>query len=94
MASDLLAIPKLSIGNYNNSQAKKFQFTSVCVNPSFIKFVADQLEGSGVAPCVGVGFPLGATMPEVKVAETDAVSVSGAKEVDMVANIGAIKSGD
>jgi deoxyribose-phosphate aldolase len=70
------------------------KFASVCVNPNYIEFVAQQLSGSGVAPCVVIGFPLGATTPEVKAAETSAVVALGAKEVDMVVNIGAIKSGD
>ena len=73
-------------------EAKKYQFASVCVNPSYIGFVASQLEGSGVAPCVVVGFPLGATTPEIKAEETQAVVSLGAKEVDMVINVGAIKS--
>lgn len=73
-------------------EAKKYNFASVCVNPNQIKFVAEQLSGSGVAPCVVVGFPLGATTPEVKAEETQAVLLMGAKEVDMVVNIGAIKS--
>jgi deoxyribose-phosphate aldolase len=75
-------------------EAKKYHFASVCVNPNHIEFVARQLEGSGVMPCVVIGFPLGATLPEVKAAETSAVIMLGAKEVDMVVNIGAIKSGD
>ena len=75
-------------------EARQHKFASVCVNPNYIEFVAQQLEGSGVAPCVVIGFPLGATMPEVKAAETAAVVGLGAKEVDMVVNIGAIKSGD
>ena len=74
-------------------EAKKHLFASVCVNPNHIRFVAEQLEGSGVAPCVVIGFPLGATTPEVKAEETQAVIALGAKEVDMVVNIGAIKSG-
>ncbi len=73
-------------------EAKKYNFASVCVNPNHIKFVAEQLSGSGVAPCVVIGFPLGATTPEVKAEETQAVLMLGAKEVDMVVNIGAIKS--
>ena len=73
-------------------EAKKYNFASVCVNPNHIKFVAEQLSGSGVAPCVVIGFPLGATTPEVKAEETQAVLLLGAKEVDMVVNIGAIKS--
>ncbi len=75
-------------------EAKKYNFASVCVNPSYIKFVAEQLAGSGVAPCVVVGFPLGATTPEVKAEETKNVILNGAKEVDMVINVGAVKSGN
>lgn len=75
-------------------EARQYKFASVCVNPSYIGYVAQQLAGSGVAPCVVVGFPLGATIPEVKAAETAAVIALGAKEVDMVVNVGAIKTGD
>ena len=75
-------------------EARQYKFASVCVNPNYIGYVAQQLAGSGVAPCVVVGFPLGATMPEVKAAETAAVIALGAKEVDMVVNVGAIKTGD
>jgi deoxyribose-phosphate aldolase len=75
-------------------EAKKYHFASVCVNPSYIKLVAEQLAGSGVAPCVVVGFPLGATTPEVKAEETNNVIMNGAKEVDMVINVGAVKSGN
>lgn len=75
-------------------EAKKYHFASVCVNPSYIKYVAQQLEGSGVTPCCVIGFPLGASTPEAKANEAlDAVN-NGAKEVDMVINIGAIKSKD
>ena len=75
-------------------EAKKHRFASVCVNPSYIRFVAGQLEGSGVKPCCVVGFPFGTQTPEAKRSETmDAVN-NGAKEVDMVINVGAIKSGD
>jgi len=75
-------------------EAKEYDFASVCVNPSFIEFVAKELRGSGVNPCCVVGFPLGATMPEVKAYETNRCIEVGAKEIDMVANIGAIKNGD
>jgi deoxyribose-phosphate aldolase len=75
-------------------EAKKYHFASVCVNTNYIKFVADTLEGSGVAPCCVVGFPLGAMMPEAKADEALCAVKCGAKEVDMVVNIGAIKSGD
>lgn len=75
-------------------EAKKYHFASVCVNPSYIKYVAQNLEGSGVTPCCVIGFPLGASTPEAKANEAlDAVN-NGAKEVDMVINIGAIKSKD
>ena len=75
-------------------EAKKYQTASVCVNPSYVKFVAEQLEGSGVTPCCVVGFPLGATTPEAKAFEAADAAKNGAREVDMVINIGAIKSGD
>ncbi len=75
-------------------EAKKFKFASVCVNPSYIGYVARQLEGSGVAPCCVIGFPLGACTPEAKGFETTDAVNNGAKEVDMVVNVGAIKSGD
>ncbi len=75
-------------------EAKQYNFASVCVNPCYIDFVAQEIKSSGVAPCVVIGFPLGATLPEIKAAETKAVIELGAKEVDMVVNIGAIKSCD
>jgi len=75
-------------------EAKRYNFASVCVNSANIKFVAEQLEGSGVKPCSVVGFPLGAMTPEAKAAETQIACGNGAKEIDMVVNIGAIKSDD
>lgn len=75
-------------------EAKEYGFASVCVNPNYIKAVAGFLEGSDVAPCTVVGFPLGATLPEVKAYEASAAISLGAKEVDMVVNAGAVKSGD
>lgn len=75
-------------------EAKKHNFASVCVNTSYIKFVADSLEGSGVSPCCVAGFPLGAMIPEAKAGEVLCAVNNGAKEVDMVINIGAVKSGD
>jgi len=75
-------------------EAKKYNFASVCVNPSYIRYVASQLEGSAVTPCCVIGFPFGTQTPEAKKSETlDAVG-NGAKEVDMVINVGAIKSRD
>lgn len=75
-------------------EAKQYHFASVCVNTGNIKFVAEQLAGSGVTPCCVVGFPLGAMTTESKVFETMDAIRKGAKEVDMVINVGAIKSGN
>ncbi|MDO4564877.1 MAG: deoxyribose-phosphate aldolase [Clostridia bacterium] len=75
-------------------EAKKYNTASVCVNPSWIGYVAEQLKGTSVNPCVVIGFPLGATIPSVKAAEASACIAAGAKEVDMVMNIGAAKSGE
>jgi len=75
-------------------EAKKYNTASVCVNPSWVGLVAKELAGTTVNPCVVVGFPLGATPPEVKAAETRACIEAGAKEIDMVMNIGAAKSGE
>ena len=75
-------------------EAKKYHFASVCVNPSYIRLVADLLQGTGVTPCCVIAFPLGATPPESKANETSDAITNGAREVDMVINIGAAKSGD
>ena len=75
-------------------EAKQYHFASVCVNAGNIKFVAEQLAGSGVTPCCVIGFPLGAMTTEAKVFETMDAIRKGAKEVDMVINVGAIKSGN
>ena len=75
-------------------EAKQYHFASVCVNPSYIAFVAEQLKGTDVTPCCVVGFPLGACTPAAKAFETADAVANGAKEVDMVINVGAIKSGD
>ena len=75
-------------------EAKKYHFASVCVNPSMIRFVAGQLEGSGVIPCCVIGFPFGTQTPEAKKSEALDALCNGAKEIDMVINVGAIKSKD
>lgn len=72
-------------------EAKQYHFASVCVNPSHVKFVHEQLAGSGVATCCVIGFPLGATTTLVKTVETVEAVKNGADEVDMVINIGALK---
>ena len=75
-------------------EAKEYHFASVCVNPSRIALVAEELAGSGVTPCCVVGFPLGAIPSESKAAETAVAVKNGAGEIDMVINIGAAKDGD
>lgn len=75
-------------------EAAKFGFASVCVNPSWVKRAAEFLRGTSVPVCTVIGFPLGATLPDVKAYEARRSIFNGAKEVDMVINIGALKSGD
>ncbi len=75
-------------------EAKAYHFASVCVNPGRIALVARELEGTDVAPCCVVGFPLGAIPAESKAAETAVAVRNGAKEIDMVINVGAAKDGD
>lgn len=76
------------------AEAIEHGFKSVCVNPARIAFAAKQLEETGVLPCCVVGFPLGATFSKVKAFEAEAAIANGAKEVDMVINIGAAKDGN
>jgi len=75
-------------------EALQYHFASVCVNPSYVELVARELSGSDVKTCSVVGFPFGATLPEVKTFETRKSIELGAQEIDMVINIGALKSGD
>ena len=75
-------------------EARQYGFASVCVNPYWVPLVRAQLAGSTVKVCTVVGFPLGATSTEAKVAETAAALCAGAEEIDMVINIGALRSGD
>ncbi len=75
-------------------EAVEYGFASVCVNPSWVKRAVEFLEGARVPVCTVIGFPLGATLSDVKAYETRRVIFDGAKEVDMVINIGALKSGD
>ena len=74
-------------------EAPQYQFASVCVNPWNVAQAAELLRGSTVKVCTVVGFPLGATLPEVKVFEAQKAIERGAQEIDMVINIGALKSG-
>ncbi len=75
-------------------EAKSFGFASVCVNPCYITQCVASLSDSGTRICSVVGFPLGANLPEVKALETKLAVDQGAQEVDMVMNIGALKSND
>ncbi|RMH64397.1 MAG: deoxyribose-phosphate aldolase [Calditrichaeota bacterium] len=74
-------------------EAREYSFASVCINPSWVADAYKILRGSPVKVCTVIGFPLGATLPEVKAKETRLVIDQGADEVDMVINIGALKSG-
>lgn len=76
------------------AEARQHGFATVCVNPAWVETCARLLSGSSTAVCTVVGFPLGATLPDVKALEARRVIENGACEVDMVLNIGALKSGD
>ena len=75
-------------------EATEFHFATVCVNPTWVSLAAAKLRGTGVGVCSVVGFPLGATTAEVKNFETRRAIYDGATEIDMVINVGALKSGD
>jgi deoxyribose-phosphate aldolase len=75
-------------------EARQYAFASVCVNPTWVKTAAAALEGSPVKVCTVIGFPLGASTSEVKAFETENAIQNGAGEIDMVINIGALRSGD
>jgi deoxyribose-phosphate aldolase len=75
-------------------EAAQFKFATVCVNPTWAALASRLLAGSGVGVCSVVGFPLGATTPDVKGYETQRAIFDGAREIDMVINVGALKSGD
>ena len=75
-------------------EAKEYKFASVCINPTWVSLAQKILRGTLVKVCTVIGFPLGATFPETKAAEARTAVSLGADEVDMVINIGALKSGD
>ncbi len=75
-------------------EADSYKFASVCVNPTNVAKAAEYLQGSPVKVCTVIGFPLGATTPTVKAIETRDAIANGADEVDMVINVGALKSGN
>ncbi len=76
------------------AEAREYRFATVCVNPTWVPLCAELLEGSGVGVTTVVGFPLGATSTPAKVFEARQAIADGADEIDMVLNIGALKSGD
>lgn len=76
------------------AEAKDYDFASVCVNPTWVATAAEALKGTDVKVCTVVGFPLGANTPAVKAFETKDAIANGADEIDMVINVGALKSGN
>jgi deoxyribose-phosphate aldolase len=76
------------------AEATEYRFASVCINPYWVARAAKNLKGTDVKVCTVVGFPLGASHPAVKATETKQAIAEGAQEIDMVMNIGALKSGD
>lgn len=74
--------------------AAQYKFATVCVNPCWVALCAQLLGGTGVLVCSVVGFPLGATTADVKAYETRRAIFDGAREIDTVINVGALKSGD
>ncbi len=75
-------------------EAKLYKFYAVCINPWFTKLAVEVMRGSGIKVGVAIGFPLGATTTMTKVYEADEALENGADELDMVINIGALKSKD
>lgn len=75
-------------------EAKQYKFKAVCVNPSYVSLCKEHLSNSDVKIATVIGFPLGANTIESKVYETENALINGAEEIDMVINIGKLKSGD
>ncbi len=76
------------------AEAKEFKFASVCVNPTYVPLCSELLRNSPVRVCTVIGFPLGANTVDTKIFETTDAIRNGAEEIDMVINVGALKSGD
>lgn len=75
-------------------EAKKYEFTSVCLHPYWVSYCANRLKGFSTKVCTVIGFPLGANTTAAKVFETKQAIEDGAKEIDMVLNIGELKAGN
>jgi deoxyribose-phosphate aldolase len=88
--------PEASVSDIKKlcQEAVEYQFAAVCVNPTYVKLAHDLIKSSGVTVCTVVGFPLGAHITEIKALEARRAIREGAKEIDMVINIGALKSGN
>jgi len=76
------------------AEAKQYHFASVCVNPGFVSLCSSFLKGTDVKVCTVIGFPLGANTTEVKRMEAEQAIANGATEIDMVINVGQLKSGN
>ncbi|SHF68004.1 deoxyribose-phosphate aldolase [Ornithinibacillus halophilus] len=76
------------------AEAKEYEFASVCVNPHWVPYCYEELKDTSVKVCTVIGFPLGATSTETKAFETKQAIKDGATEVDMVINVGELKSGN
>ena len=96
MIDHTLLKPDATRGNVEElcREAAQFHFATVCINPTWVSLAARLLAGSGVGVCSVVGFPLGATTADVKGYETRRAIFDGAREIDMVVNVGALKSGE
>ena len=88
--------PEASVADIDKlcAEAVEYGFAAVCVNPTWVKRAANNVRGSSVKVASVVGFPLGATPPEIKAMEARRAIRDGAREIDMVINVGALKSGD
>lgn len=75
------------------AEAREFGFASVCINPYWVRFAAGQLAGAKSRVCTVIGFPLGANQARTKIAEAELALTQGATELDVVQNIGALRSG-
>ena len=75
-------------------EARRYSFASVCVNGSWVRLAAEQLNGTPVKVCTVIGFPLGAMATAAKRAESEIALRDGATELDMVINVGALKNGE
>ncbi len=76
------------------AEARKYSFASVCINPCYVRLCADLLRDCSVRVCTVIGFPLGATTTETKTSEARKAIYDGARELDMVINVGMLKSGE